>query len=129
VPVPGPMGAARSYCPGGFDQMPSEPSVQPTTPVAAVNDTRAKGFSVPDCVSPDVVYGTEKVTDVAGELSVMEELSEVYTFADSSTSWLPSAWTETVAEPFGDATEEAAALPTNGAAAEGKGVQLLKVGG
>jgi hypothetical protein len=93
-----------------------------------VNDTRAKGFSVPDCVSPDVVYGTEKVTDGAGELSVMEELSVVYTFADSSTSWLPRARTETVAEPFGDATDETEALPTT-AAAEGNGVQLLKVGG
>jgi hypothetical protein len=123
------MGEARSYCPGGFDQMPSEPSTQPINPVAAVNDTTAKGFSVPDCVSPDVVYGTEKVTDGAGERSETEELNVVYTFADSSTSWLPSAWTETVAEPFGDATDEAEALPTAGAAAEGSGVQLLKVGG
>jgi hypothetical protein len=71
------MGAARSYCPGGFDQIPSDPSTQPTNPVAAVNDTRAKGFSVPDRVSPDVVYGTVKVTDVAGVLSVMEEFSVV----------------------------------------------------
>jgi hypothetical protein len=33
-----------------------------------------------------------------------------------------------VAEPFGDATDETEALPTT-AAAEGNGVQLLKVGG
>jgi hypothetical protein len=94
-----------------------------------MNDTKAKGCSGPDCVSPDVVYGTEKVTDGAGELSVIEEVSVVYTFADSSTSWLPRAWTETVAEPFGDATDETEALPTTGAAAEGNGVQLLNVGG
>ncbi len=53
----------------------------------------------------------------------------VYTFADSSTSWLPTACADTLAVPLGDVTEVTDASPTIGAATEGNGEQLLKVGG
>jgi len=50
-------------------------------------------------------------TDVAGELSVMVAVRVVSTLADCSTSSLPRAWTETVAEPVGVPTELTEALP------------------
>ena len=57
------------------------------------------------CDKPDVVYGTLKSTDEAADLSVMDAVSVVSTSADCSTISLPSACTETVAEPFGVPTE------------------------
>ncbi len=112
VPEPGPLGEARSYWPGGTDQVPYEPSVQVIRPTAWLNDTRAKASSwAPVCESPEVVYGIEISTDVAGELSVVVAVSVVSTLADCATSWFPRAWTETVAEPVGVPTELTEALP------------------
>ena len=66
---------------------------------------------------------------MAGAPNVMEPLSVVYTFADSSTSWLPTACTDTLAVPPGAVTEVTDAPPTTGEATGGNGEQLLKVGG
>ena len=80
--------------------------MQLISPMAELNDTKANASSsVPVCDRPDVVYGTVKSTDEAADLSVMDAVSVVSTSADCSTISLPSACTETVAEPFGVPTE------------------------